>query len=253
MKASRKDAFTLIELLVALAIVSLLAAILMPIFLRTRELSRRTACLSNLRQIGHAFAAYGADHNEAFPNNGDPYLWIGRRFRWPIMPYLAIGQRKRDGGFDARTRSDLLRCPSDPETNRFDETSYAYSAVFYRHPETVNRMRLTDLIPAEPPSPFPCETQTLASVSFPSQKVLAFEWNNGHDFTGAARATGPWGTLTADRQPGPDRWSGRRMALFVDGHARHVPVRRMTPSVDDAPDPNLTPNGVRGVDLRESP
>ncbi len=47
--------FTLIELLVVIAIISILAAIIFPVFSSVRENARRTACLSNEKQLGLAF------------------------------------------------------------------------------------------------------------------------------------------------------------------------------------------------------
>lgn len=76
--ARRKAAihgFTLIELLVIVAIISLLAAILFPIFGRVRENARRSACMSNLKQIGLAFAQYTQDYDEQLPLNGSARSW----------------------------------------------------------------------------------------------------------------------------------------------------------------------------------
>ena len=59
--------FTLIELLVVIAIISILAAILFPVFARARENARKAACMSNLKQIGLGMAMYVQDNDETFP------------------------------------------------------------------------------------------------------------------------------------------------------------------------------------------
>jgi prepilin-type N-terminal cleavage/methylation domain-containing protein len=63
-----KRAFTLIELLVVIAIIAILAAILFPVFARTREKARQTTCVSNLRQIGTALAFYMQDWDDRMPD-----------------------------------------------------------------------------------------------------------------------------------------------------------------------------------------
>jgi len=79
----RKNGFTLIELLVVIAIIAILAAILFPVFSNARENARRTACLSNLKQIGDALMMYVQDYDEKYPpaalsdpNVGDLVAWF---------------------------------------------------------------------------------------------------------------------------------------------------------------------------------
>jgi prepilin-type N-terminal cleavage/methylation domain-containing protein/prepilin-type processing-associated H-X9-DG protein len=59
--------FTLIELLVVVAILAILAAILFPVFSQARERARRTACLSNMKQIALAVAMYTQDYDGRVP------------------------------------------------------------------------------------------------------------------------------------------------------------------------------------------
>ncbi len=60
-------AFTLIELMVAIAIAVILVTLLFGAVTAAQEASRRTACISNLHQIGMGLAAYTADNDGALP------------------------------------------------------------------------------------------------------------------------------------------------------------------------------------------
>ncbi|MFZ4395233.1 MAG: type II secretion system protein [Kiritimatiellia bacterium] len=46
--------FTLVEIMIVVAIIALLAAIAIPSFMKSRQDSRRSACVNNLRLIDHA-------------------------------------------------------------------------------------------------------------------------------------------------------------------------------------------------------
>lgn len=61
-----KRAFTLIELLVVIAIIAILAAILFPVFAQAKLAAKKTADLSNLKQIGTASMMYTTDYDDVF-------------------------------------------------------------------------------------------------------------------------------------------------------------------------------------------
>jgi prepilin-type processing-associated H-X9-DG protein/prepilin-type N-terminal cleavage/methylation domain-containing protein len=63
----KPNGFTLIEILIIVAIITLLAAILLPVFARARENARRASCMSNLKQIGLGVKMYVQDYDERYP------------------------------------------------------------------------------------------------------------------------------------------------------------------------------------------
>ncbi|HZO88470.1 MAG TPA: type II secretion system protein [Chthonomonadaceae bacterium] len=91
-------AFTLVELLVVIAIIAVLTAILLPVFAAARASARRTACVSNLRQIGLALGMYRQDYEELPPQLSTLY-----------PAYVS----------DAR----LFLCPSDPKQGQYEGNS----------------------------------------------------------------------------------------------------------------------------------
>jgi prepilin-type N-terminal cleavage/methylation domain-containing protein/prepilin-type processing-associated H-X9-DG protein len=118
---SRAPGFTLIELLVVIAIISLLAAILFPVFARARENARRASCMSNLKQIGLGMMMYVQNNDERYPFNKQARSTLDSSFAsvptdadfatassiyWPVFiePYTKSYQ--------------IFRCPSSPYTGR---------------------------------------------------------------------------------------------------------------------------------------
>jgi prepilin-type N-terminal cleavage/methylation domain-containing protein len=60
---STKAGFTLTEIMIVVAIIGLLAAIVIPNFVKARNTSQANACINNLRQIDAAIQQYALENN----------------------------------------------------------------------------------------------------------------------------------------------------------------------------------------------
>ncbi len=66
-----RRAFTLIELLVVIAIIAILAAILFPVFAQAKVAAKKTAAISNQKQIMLGVLLYTGDHDDVLPRNDE--------------------------------------------------------------------------------------------------------------------------------------------------------------------------------------
>lgn len=83
---SYKKGFTLIELLVVIAIIAILAAILFPVFAQAKAAAKKTASLSNVKELGLAHIMYGNDYDDSFASS-----WckeFAGDFNFFVQPYM---------------------------------------------------------------------------------------------------------------------------------------------------------------------
>lgn len=102
MRRNQNNGFTLIELLVVIAIIAILAAILFPVFAQAKEAAKKTACLSNDKQMATALMLYAGDNEDTLQQTSwendatHPY-----QVHWTFLlqPYIK--------------NWDMFRCASD--------------------------------------------------------------------------------------------------------------------------------------------
>lgn len=139
----RGDGFTLIELLVVVSILSVLAAILFPVFARARGQGIQAVCLSNLKQIGYAINLYKDDQSgkympavtpDATYGNGNPQTpWIG--YDNNAWANTSATGKPKTGLVDSYLKSqDVKRCPAQPSGVQLIYACNFWSPGFSRWP-----------------------------------------------------------------------------------------------------------------------
>ena len=109
-----KKAFTLIELLVVIAIIAILAAILFPVFVQAKDAAKKTASMSNMRQVGIAAFLYAGDADDTFPitelggdiDDDHEYYWGDM-----LLPYTKNWQILEAPGANSRIRFKFSPLP----------------------------------------------------------------------------------------------------------------------------------------------
>ena len=137
----RKDSFphsdfTLVELLVVIAVIGVLAGLGLPALNSARERARRTACASNLRQIGLGLELYASGSRGLLPHcEGVPF--VGGR------PYLR--QTLNDANLELKK---VFLCPSDPRPEAADPGdpgSYEWNSMANGYP--LDPKKLREIVP----------------------------------------------------------------------------------------------------------
>lgn len=99
-----RSAFTLLELLTVIAIISVLAGMFLPVLARAKGSARKSACVSNLHQLGLAWQLYLDDHSDRFPDRRD----LKSALPGGYMPWSTWPKSDPRAGWAAVLLADLL-------------------------------------------------------------------------------------------------------------------------------------------------
>jgi prepilin-type N-terminal cleavage/methylation domain-containing protein/prepilin-type processing-associated H-X9-DG protein len=236
-----KRGFTLIELLVVMAIISILASMLFPVYAKAREKARQTSCLSNNKQIGTAWMMYSMDYDERvvpvraglitnrFGQYGD--VWWAEL----LMPYVKNTQ--------------IFMCPSAP-IGHF----YGYDAPSpYSPPDAfnceggigINWFPADLMYVADPVNgivPVLGYSSSVGSINRPADKAVLMETNvqpvsgpNENWYMSPPITHDVWiQTMLAGGGPfGIERHNGMMNVLFADTHAKAMKGTMLSVDVID--------------------
>ena len=218
-------AFTIIELLVVITVISILAAIIFPVFSEAREKARETQCLSNIKQIGTAFMMYMDDYEGCYPAapiaDNLIHKFEGEFYCGHTVPLTAADvPRAQFGSYRAQLASyvkadKLFFCPSDRRNIAKDyawEVKKRFTSYHYRY-----------FIGARSVVSEHKETWTENMLSEPSRTFIFHEYlpfHKGYKMMGSTSSKDdPW------------EWTdkSRFNMLFGDGHAKSYATAESIP------------------------
>src|SRR4051812_3478481 len=119
-RAPQYRAFTVLELMVVIAVISILAALIVPALSRSKLSARATGCLQNLRQIGLATQLSAEENDSHYPVMFDAPLGTNSVTASNLFPKVATVLTFYLGS------TSLLRCPSD-DRGLFERTGCSYA------------------------------------------------------------------------------------------------------------------------------
>jgi prepilin-type N-terminal cleavage/methylation domain-containing protein/prepilin-type processing-associated H-X9-DG protein len=203
-------AFTLIELLVVIAIIAILAAILFPVFAQAKAAAKKTADLSNFKQIGTAIVLYANDNDDRtmHVDHTTGYGWYV-----PLYTYVKSRDVFRTPAY---TRKEIV---NDEGQREMPETDYSLNGLFsHGEPMTISNNPASQIVVA-------LRNIEIADPDYHPWPATAYsnpatnDWNDLTKYTGIDHEGGDdedWFRERISLTP----WNGGSNFSFLDGHAK---------------------------------
>jgi len=194
-----RKGFTRTDLLAAVAVLTLLAAVVWIPVTMAGDKARLARCLGNLREVNRACAQFATDHDQTLPGpveSPGEFQWF---YKEQVKGY--VGLRGASSAQDT-----LFACPDDRgytdprpfhQTDRFDFGSYPFNGVLLPGVPNIAGWRLSE-------------------IREPGRTLQVMEWT----------AHGPlsWHRSRTGRRNAPFYNNAESVVGFIDGHAGLIPI-----------------------------
>ncbi len=222
-----RKAFTLIELLVVIAIIAILAAILFPVFAQAKQAAKKTADLSNAKQIATGFYLYLNDFDDTTPTVSKQKQagWDGVQTSaytsWynDLYPYVKSWQL-----FDSPGRTDAFTPTSDPFkcNDHVNRSGYCLGFGYNDGLVSDSGYGLLQTQTKDANNQTLRAGRNLSQVAEPANMVA---FGSSNDGPGYSVALDNVLALYPDKVSSKNiRFAGRFNFGFADGHAKSVPM-----------------------------
>jgi len=192
------------ELLIVLAVLSVLAAVVVPLVVQAREKSRLNLCLANVRQVNRAVLQFADEHDQTLPRvDGSPAPGGWWYYKEQVKGYAGL-----TGASSANDK--VFACPDDRgygegaekarpfcKSKRYVYTSYVFNGV--------NLPGIPNISGRE-----------VSSITDPSRTLLTMEW--------VAHAPLSWHRSRTGKANTPFYNDAESVAGFVDGRVAFIKI-----------------------------
>jgi len=229
-----RPAYTLVEILTVIAIMTLLAAILLPALSRAKAKAEEVTCLNNLKQLQTCAKLYSLDHDGVLlPNRyvysietRKPSFGFSNDLTWcpGLAPFDTTTENIERGLlFPYNKSTDIYRCPSDKSRVRTPEGE----SLHLRRTRSYNLSQSINGLPYSDKMLFPPSFAKESEIDEPRPSELLFfvgvhedsilDSHFGIPARGSIFAEEPlrWWDLPAGRHSQGGNFS------FADGHVEH--------------------------------